>query len=80
MGFDLRFMCHGARLMNHDLQSMFPSASLLIAMVGVLGVRGVKLGTLPGGLNSPAYLARMPGSATTLLVTDENAVLQIELP
>jgi len=65
---------------NAVIRKIDTTTSEVTTVVGVAGLRGVKLGALPGGLNSPAYLARLPGSATTLLVTDENSVLQIELP
>jgi sugar lactone lactonase YvrE len=65
---------------NGVIRKINTTTTEVTTVVGVPGLRGVKLGVLPGGLNSPSYLALMPGSATTLLVTDENAVLQIELP
>jgi DNA-binding beta-propeller fold protein YncE len=65
---------------NGVIRKINTTTTEVTTVLGVPGLHGVKLGVLPGGLNSPSYLALMPGSGTTLLVTDENAVLQIELP
>jgi hypothetical protein len=65
---------------NSVIRKINTTTTEVTTVVGAPGFAGVKLGVLPGGLNLPSYLALMPGSGTTLLVTDENAVLQIELP
>ena len=42
----------------------------------------IVLGSLPGSLNAPAYLAVMPGNDVTLVVSSgsEEAILQIAVP
>ena len=51
-------------------------------VVGTAGSQGVVLGPLPGSLNTVGSVALLPGTGTTLIVTDyvENAVLEISLP
>lgn len=51
-------------------------------VVGTAGSQGVLLGPLPGSLNLVGGVALLPGTSTTLIVTDdaEDAVLEVTLP
>jgi hypothetical protein len=65
---------------NHTIRKI-TSTGVVTTVVGTPGVQGVRLGALPGSINSPNGLVVLPGPGVTLLETDlENSILQITLP
>ncbi len=70
-----------ADMLNHTIRIVSP-AGVVTTAAGVPRSEGVIQGPLPGSLNSPQGVSLLPGSSTTLLVTDsvENSVLYVTLP
>ena len=65
---------------NHTIRKI-TSTGVVTTVVGTPGVQGVRLGALPGSINSPNGLVVLPGPGVTLVETDaENSILQVTLP
>src|SRR5579863_1953739 len=70
-----------ADTLNHAVR-VIDTMGVVTTVAGAAHSEGVILGPLPGALNNPQGVALLPGSSTTLIVTEaeENSVLYVTLP
>jgi hypothetical protein len=66
---------------NHVIRRI-TSAGVVTTIIGTLASVGVRLGPLPASLNGPVGVTLLPGTTTTLIISDavENAILRADLP
>lgn len=60
---------------NQTLRKLDLATGSVTTVLGVVGQRGVALGAVPGGLNYPVGLARLPSGGLAVVSNGENAVL-----
>jgi sugar lactone lactonase YvrE len=64
---------------NHVVRKIDATGTVK-TIVGAQSSIGVQPGALPGSLSNPDGILVLPGTSTSLAITDENAVLTVSLP